>query len=106
MGFVIILSTTIVILISLYYVNSLFYQGLETPNSNLEKQLPLLIICCKLCEILVVFMTSNFILNSFYFQAIIQQFGNLVKLCENIEREYFEKLNSSDSDMGAFVQLA
>lgn len=38
-------------------------------------------------------------------KAIVQQFSNLVKLCENIEREYFEKLNSSDSDNGAFVKL-
>ena len=36
---------------------------------------------------------------------IVQQFGNLVKLCENIERDYFEKLNSSDSDNGNFVKL-
>jgi metaxin len=33
-------------------------------------------------------------------KSIVQQFGNLVKLCGYIEREYFEKLNSSDSDMG------
>ena len=38
-------------------------------------------------------------------KAIVQQFNNLVKLCENIERDYFEKLNSSDSDNGNFVQL-
>ena len=36
---------------------------------------------------------------------IVQNFGNLVKLCENIERDYFEKLNSSDSDNGNFVKL-
>ena len=36
---------------------------------------------------------------------IVQQFGNLIKLCENIERDYFEKLNSSDSDNGNFVKL-
>jgi len=36
---------------------------------------------------------------------IVQQYGNLVKLCENIERDYFEKLNSSDSDNGNFVKL-
>ena len=36
---------------------------------------------------------------------IVQQYGNLVKLCENIERDYFEKMNSSDSDNGNFVKL-
>ena len=41
------------------------------------------------------------------FQAIIQQFDNLVKLCENIERDFFERLNSAseDDDNGAFVKL-
>jgi len=39
-------------------------------------------------------------------KAIVQQFPNLVRLCEHIEREYFEKLNSSDSDNGnGFVKL-
>ena len=44
----------------------------------------------------------------FVFQAIIQQFDNLVKLCENIERDFFERLNSAGSeedDNGAFVKL-
>jgi len=37
---------------------------------------------------------------------IVQNFGNLVKLCEHIERDYFETtLNSSDSDNGNFVKL-
>ena len=36
---------------------------------------------------------------------IVQQFGNLTRLCENIERDYFERLNSSDSDNGNFVKL-
>ena len=36
---------------------------------------------------------------------IVQQFVNLTRLCENIERDYFERLNSSDSDNGNFVKL-
>ena len=41
------------------------------------------------------------------FQAIIQQFENLVKLCENIERDFFERLGSAseEDDNGAFVKL-
>ena len=41
------------------------------------------------------------------FQATIQQFDNLVKLCENIERDFFERLNSAseEDDNGAFVKL-
>ena len=39
-------------------------------------------------------------------KATVQQFGNLVKLCDTVEREYFEKLNSSDSDNGNFVKLS
>jgi len=39
-------------------------------------------------------------------KATVQQFGNLVKLCDTIERDYFEKLNSSDSDNGNFVKLS
>eukprot|EP00091_Calanus_sinicus_P009924 TRINITY_DN23047_c0_g1_i1.p1 TRINITY_DN23047_c0_g1~~TRINITY_DN23047_c0_g1_i1.p1 ORF type:complete len:106 (+),score=32.15 TRINITY_DN23047_c0_g1_i1:155-472(+) len=38
-------------------------------------------------------------------KVIVQQFGNLSKLCEMIERDYFERLNSSDSDNGNFVKL-
>jgi len=40
-------------------------------------------------------------------KAIIQQFDNLVKLCENIERDFFERLNSAseDDDNGTFVKL-
>lgn len=39
-------------------------------------------------------------------KAIVQQFPNLVRLCEHIERDFFEKLNSSDSDNGnSFVKL-
>lgn len=43
----------------------------------------------------------------FIAQAIIQQFDNLVKLCENIERDFFERLNSAseEDDNGAFVKL-
>ena len=40
------------------------------------------------------------------FKMIVQQFTNLVKLCENIETDYFERLNNSDdSDNGNFVKL-
>jgi len=40
-------------------------------------------------------------------KVIVQQFGNLSKLCENIERDYFERLNNggSESDNGNFVKL-
>jgi len=39
-------------------------------------------------------------------KMIVQQFTNLVKLCENIETDYFERLNNSDdSDNGNFVKL-
>merc|ERR1711972_1187493 len=40
-------------------------------------------------------------------KAIIQQFENLVKLCENIERDFFERLGSAseEDDNGAFVKL-
>jgi hypothetical protein len=37
--------------------------------------------------------------------VIVEQFGNLSKLCEMIERDYFERLNGSDSDNGNFVKL-
>jgi len=42
-------------------------------------------------------------------KMIVQQFGNLVKLCENIETDYFERLNQSeesDNSTGGFVKLA
>ena len=38
-------------------------------------------------------------------KSIVQQFRNLAKLCENIERDYFERLASSDSEIGNFVKL-
>jgi len=38
-------------------------------------------------------------------KQIVQQFPNLTALCEVIERDYFERLNSSDSDTGNFVKL-
>jgi len=38
-------------------------------------------------------------------ENIVQQFGNLTKLCQMIDRDYFERLNSSDSDNGNFVKL-
>jgi len=40
-------------------------------------------------------------------KVIVQQFGNLTKLCENIERDYFERMNSlgEQSDSGNFVKL-
>lgn len=40
-------------------------------------------------------------------KSIVQQFPNLVRLCEHVEREYFERLNSSssDSENGAFVKI-
>ena len=34
----------------------------------------------------------------------MQQFGNLVKLCENIERDFFERANSEE-DGENFVKL-
>jgi len=39
-------------------------------------------------------------------KGIVQQFSNLVALCDRVERQFFEKLLSSgDSDNGNFVQL-
>jgi len=41
-------------------------------------------------------------------KMIVQQFGNLVKLCENIETDYFERLNNSEeseNSNGGFVKL-
>ena len=36
----------------------------------------------------------------------MQQFGNLVKLCENIERDFFERSNSEeDGENDNFVKL-
>jgi hypothetical protein len=36
----------------------------------------------------------------------VQQFSNLVLLCDTVERDYFEKLNSSsDSENGTFVKI-
>ena len=41
-----------------------------------------------------------------FLQEIMQQFGNLVKLCENIERDFFERSNSEeDGENGNFVKL-
>jgi len=39
-------------------------------------------------------------------KSIVQQFPNLVNICENIERDFFERLNhSSDSENGNFVKI-
>jgi hypothetical protein len=38
-------------------------------------------------------------------KATVQQFPNLVRLCETVERDYFERLNSSDSENGNFVKI-
>jgi len=40
-------------------------------------------------------------------KGIVQQFENLAKLCENIERTYFERVSngSEDSDNGNFVKI-